>query len=122
MLLCFQGFLTIVDAVPQDRSRAMPRMRRQPAGPRQQAAGDDPANSAHEDTRFTPLIERFLEDARVEGGLAVHSIEAYRREEVPLVVPMKLLRHYFRRHPDDYIDRQWYLDPYPEALGLRNTI
>lgn len=50
------------------------------------------------------------------------SIEAYRREEVPLIVPMKLLRHYFRRHPDDYIGRQWYLDPYPESLGLRNTI
>lgn len=50
------------------------------------------------------------------------SIEAYRREEVPLVLPMKLLRHYFRRNPDNYIDRQWYLDPYPESLGLRNTI
>jgi len=50
------------------------------------------------------------------------SIEAYRREEVPLVVPMKLLRHYFRRNPDNYIDRQWYLDPYPESLGLRNAI
>ncbi|MCB1789923.1 MAG: DUF1722 domain-containing protein [Gammaproteobacteria bacterium] len=50
------------------------------------------------------------------------SIEAYRREEVPLVVPMKLLRHYFRRHPDNYIDQQWYLDPYPESLGLRNAI
>ena len=50
------------------------------------------------------------------------SIEAYRREEVPLVVPMKLIRHYFRRNPDHYIDRQWYLDPYPETLGLRNTI
>ena len=50
------------------------------------------------------------------------SIEAYRREEVPLVVPMKLMRHYFRRNPDHYIDRQWYLDPYPETLGLRNTI
>lgn len=50
------------------------------------------------------------------------SIEAYRREEIPLVVPMKLLRHYFRRNPDNYIDQQWYLDPYPESLGLRNSI
>lgn len=50
------------------------------------------------------------------------SIEAYRREEVPLVVPMKLLRHYFRRNPDNYVDQQWYLDPYPESLGLRNAI
>lgn len=62
---------------------------------------------------------------RIDGGdkrELADSIEAYRREEVPLIVPMKLLRHYFRRHPDDYIDRQWYLDPYPESLGLRNAL
>lgn len=69
-------------------------------------------------------IQGYLKD-RIDGSdkrELADSIEAYRREEVPLVVPMKLLRHYFRRHPDDYIGRQWYLDPYPEALGLRNAI
>lgn len=69
-------------------------------------------------------IQGYLKD-RIDGSdrqELADSIEAYRREEVPLVVPMKLLRHYFRRNPDNYIDRQWYLDPYPEALGLRNTI
>ncbi|MGB5451819.1 MAG: DUF523 and DUF1722 domain-containing protein [Sedimenticolaceae bacterium] len=62
---------------------------------------------------------------RIDGGdkqELAESIDAYRRNEVPLVVPMRLLRHYFRRNPDSYIDRQWYLDPYPESLGLRNTI
>ena len=69
-------------------------------------------------------IQGYLKD-RIDGGdkaELAQSIEAYRREEVPLVVPMKLLRHYFRCHPDDYIDQQWYLDPYPESLGLRNAI
>ena len=69
-------------------------------------------------------IQGYLKD-RIDGGdkqELSESIEAYRREEVPLVVPMKLLRHYFRRNPDHYIDRQWYLDPYPESLGLRNSI
>jgi uncharacterized protein YbgA (DUF1722 family)/uncharacterized protein YbbK (DUF523 family) len=69
-------------------------------------------------------IQGYLKE-RIDGSdkhELAESIEAYRREEVPLVVPMKLLRHYFRRNPDNYIDRQWYLDPYPEALGLRNTI
>ncbi len=79
MLLCFQGFLTIVDAVHQDRSRAMPRKRRHPVRRRRHPAGDDPA-SAPDQTGVTPLIERFLEDARVEGGLAIHTIEAYRRD------------------------------------------
>ena len=50
------------------------------------------------------------------------AIEDYRRGEVPLVVPMRLLRHYFRRHPDDYIARQVYLEPAPAKLGLRNHV
>lgn len=50
------------------------------------------------------------------------SIEDYRRGEVPLVVPVKLLAHYFRCHPDVYIAAQAYLQPYPAALGLRNQI
>lgn len=50
------------------------------------------------------------------------AIEDYRRGEVPLVVPIRLLRHYFRLHPDDYIARQVYLDPAPASLGLRNHV
>jgi uncharacterized protein YbgA (DUF1722 family)/uncharacterized protein YbbK (DUF523 family) len=50
------------------------------------------------------------------------SIEAYRRGETPLVVPVTLLRHYFRNHHDAYMAKQYYLFPYPESLGLRNTI
>ncbi len=49
-------------------------------------------------------------------------IEAYRRGEVPLVVPITLLRHYFRRHPDPYMARQIYLQPHPDELGLRNSL
>ena len=69
-------------------------------------------------------IQGYLKD-QIDGDdkkELTESIESYRREEVPLIVPMKLLRHYFRRHPDHYIDQQWYLDPYPESLGLRNNI
>lgn len=50
------------------------------------------------------------------------SIEAYRRGETPLVVPVTLMRHYFRNHHDDYMAKQYYLSPYPESLGLRNLI
>ena len=69
-------------------------------------------------------IQGYLKKSIDDGdrGEMSETIEAYRRGEVPLIVPMKLLRHYFRRHPDEYIDRQWYLDPYPESLGLRNVI
>jgi uncharacterized protein YbgA (DUF1722 family) len=50
------------------------------------------------------------------------SIESYRRGEVHLIVPITLLRHYFRRHPDPYIDGQVYLRPHPEQLGLLGRI
>jgi uncharacterized protein YbgA (DUF1722 family)/uncharacterized protein YbbK (DUF523 family) len=65
-------------------------------------------------------LKRVL-DAGDKGELA-KSIEAYRRSEIPLVLPVTLLRHHFRRSPDPYIRGQWYLDPYPEDLGLRNAI
>lgn len=49
-------------------------------------------------------------------------IERYRLGEVPLVVPLTLLNHHFRRHPDDYMQRQVYLNPHPPELMLRNLI
>ena len=61
----------------------------------------------------------------IDGGdkaELVQTIEAYRRGEVPLVVPITLLRHYFRRHPDPYMERQHYLRPHPEQLSLRNAL
>jgi uncharacterized protein YbgA (DUF1722 family) len=41
---------------------------------------------------------------------------------VPLIVPLILLQHHFRRHPDPYIQGSWYLSPYPAELKLRNLI
>ena len=49
-------------------------------------------------------------------------IEQYRTAQVPLIVPMTLLKHHFNNHPDPYINRQAYLQPYPDDLSLRNDI
>lgn len=49
-------------------------------------------------------------------------IDQYRTGVVPLVVPITLIKHHFRRHPDAYIERQAYLQPHPEELGLRNAL
>lgn len=49
-------------------------------------------------------------------------IETYRLGRVPLVVPITLLNHHFRRHPDEYMQRQLYLKPHPPELMLRNLI
>ncbi len=49
-------------------------------------------------------------------------IEAYRVGQVPLVVPMTLLNHHFRRHPTPYVKDQYYLEPHPKELMLRNVL
>lgn len=49
-------------------------------------------------------------------------ITQYREGIVPLVVPLTLLKHLFRLHPDPYIAQQVYLQPHPENLSLRNAI
>jgi uncharacterized protein YbgA (DUF1722 family) len=51
-----------------------------------------------------------------------HVISQYRLGIVPLVVPLTLLKHHFRQHPDPYIAQQVYLQPHPENLSLRNAI
>ncbi|MBQ56270.1 MULTISPECIES: DUF523 and DUF1722 domain-containing protein [Pseudomonas] len=49
-------------------------------------------------------------------------IGQYRQGIVPLVVPLTLLKHHLRQHPDRYIAQQVYLQPHPENLSLRNAI
>lgn len=50
------------------------------------------------------------------------TIEQYRLGYLPLVVPITLLHHHFRRNPDPYIARQVYLNPHPPELMLRNSL
>jgi len=49
-------------------------------------------------------------------------IEDYRRELVPLVVPLALLRHHVRRLEVAYLRGQIYLEPHPKELMLRNHV
>jgi len=50
------------------------------------------------------------------------SIENYRRGLLPLIVPITLLRHHFRRNPNEYIDRSYYMRPYSDELMLLNSL
>ncbi|MBK5010637.1 DUF1722 domain-containing protein [Pseudomonas sp. S60] len=49
-------------------------------------------------------------------------IGQYQQGVVPLVVPLTLLKHHLRNHPDPYLQQQAYLQPHPESLGLRNAV
>jgi uncharacterized protein YbgA (DUF1722 family)/uncharacterized protein YbbK (DUF523 family) len=49
-------------------------------------------------------------------------IEAHRTGLVPLIVPVTLLNHFLRTYPHEYIEQQYFLDPHPRELMLRNNI
>ncbi|WP_434682057.1 DUF1722 domain-containing protein [Pseudomonas sp. R1-18] len=49
-------------------------------------------------------------------------ISQYHQGIVPLIVPLTLLKHHFRQHPDPYVALQVYMQPHPENLSLRNAI
>ncbi len=51
-------------------------------------------------------------------------IDKYQAGRVPMIVPLTLLQHHLRSVWDDnaYIRNQFFLEPYPEELGLRNQI
>jgi uncharacterized protein YbgA (DUF1722 family)/uncharacterized protein YbbK (DUF523 family) len=50
------------------------------------------------------------------------TIEKYRMQLLPLIVPVTLLRHHFRRHPKEFVSKSKYLDPHPAELMLLNTL
>jgi uncharacterized protein YbgA (DUF1722 family) len=52
----------------------------------------------------------------------VEIIETYRLGSVPLIVPLTLLRHHFRKQPDAFIDGSFYMTPHPAELSLLNEI
>lgn len=47
-------------------------------------------------------------------------IENYHRGYVPLIVPIFLIKHYVREFDESYLKRQYYLNPHPLELMLRN--
>lgn len=49
-------------------------------------------------------------------------IERYRNGYVPLIVPITLLKHHFRKSPDPYIEESYYMSPYPQELQLINQL
>ena len=49
-------------------------------------------------------------------------IADYRQGLLPLIVPITLLRHHFRKHPNKYIDHSFYMDPHPGEMMLLNHI
>ena len=52
----------------------------------------------------------------------VETIEQYYKENLPLIVPLALLKHYVRKYDQPYLKGQSYLEPHPIELRLRNHV
>jgi len=50
----------------------------------------------------------------------LETIDQYRNEYVPLIVPVTLIKHYVRKYDQPYLKQQLYLNPHPIELKLRN--
>ena len=60
-------------------------------------------------------------DVSVRKDIA-NVVEQYRRGEVNLATPITLVHHYLKQYGSAYINEQSYFAPYPNSLGIRNTI
>jgi uncharacterized protein YbgA (DUF1722 family)/uncharacterized protein YbbK (DUF523 family) len=49
-------------------------------------------------------------------------INAYHKGYVPLIVPVVLINHYVRKFDETYLKTQYYLNPHPIELMLRNHV
>lgn len=49
-------------------------------------------------------------------------IENFRKEYVPLIVPVTLINHFVRKYDQPYLKEQFYLNPHPIELKLRNHV
>ena len=70
--------------------------------------------------RLLGFISRQISDD--DRGELVQLIERYREGIIPLIVPLTLFNHHLRRQPNGYAERQYYLQPYPQELALRNLL
>ena len=46
----------------------------------------------------------------------------YHKALIPLIVPITLLNHFVRKYDESYLKRQYYLNPHPVELMLRNHV
>jgi len=63
------------------------------------------------------LREQLTSDRKQE---LLEAIDRYRKEYIPLIVPITLLNHYVRKFHQPYLKQQVYLTPHPLELLLRN--
>ena len=59
---------------------------------------------------------------KIEKEDILSTIEDYRSEILPLIVPVTLIRHQVKKHNIEYLHDQVYLNPHPKELMLLNHV
>jgi len=59
---------------------------------------------------------------KIEKEDILSTIEDYRSELLPLIVPVTLIRHQVKKHNIEYLRDQVYLNPHPKELMLLNHV
>ncbi len=63
------------------------------------------------------VSDKLTKDEKAE---LLELFDSYRKGEVPRIVPLTLINHFFRKYPNDYIAHCYYLKPYPGEMRLLN--
>ncbi len=69
------------------------------------------------------ILGYFKQDLSAEEKAElINIIEKYKEEHYPLIVPITLLNHYVSKYKKPYLEEQYYLNPHPMELNLRNHV
>jgi uncharacterized protein YbgA (DUF1722 family) len=69
------------------------------------------------------MMGYFKKDLAVEEKQELMNvIEEYHAEVTPLIVPVTLIKHYVLKYDEPFLKRQYYLNPHPVELMLRNHV
>ena len=66
------------------------------------------------------FLKKILSKEEKKDILSV--IEDYRKQLLPLIAPVTLIRHHVNKHKIEYLMGQAYLNPHPKELMLRNHV
>ena len=66
------------------------------------------------------FLKKILSKEEKKDILSV--IEDYRKQLLPLIVPVTLIRHHVNKHKIEYLMGQAYINPHPRELMLRNHV
>lgn len=69
------------------------------------------------------ILGYFKQDLSTEEKAElINIIDKYKEEHYPLIVPITLLNHYISKYKKPYLEEQYYLNPHPMELNLRNHV